>query len=199
MDPASTTSPARMGEPTAIESTPTQTPRRQVAVRLLFGTVLAIDAVLKWLPGYRHTYLSGVQAAAQGQPSWLHWWFHGWISVQSHAPTLFAYLTAITETSLALVLLLGVARRVGYSIGILYMLLVWGVGEGFGGPYSSGATDIGTGIIYALLFAALLASARPARAERLSLDRLLVRRWTWWRLVAEPRSAARKREPSIAA
>jgi nitrite reductase (NO-forming) len=76
------------------------------------------------------------------------------------------------------------------------MLLVWGVPEGFGGPYSSGATDIGTGIIYALLFAALLAYARPAGAERLSLDRLLVGRWTWWWLVADPRGAARRWGPT---
>jgi hypothetical protein len=40
------------------------------------------------------------------------------------------------------VLLLGVARRAGYAVGIVYSLLVWGVGEGFGGPYTSGATDI---------------------------------------------------------
>jgi hypothetical protein len=27
-------------------------------VRVLFGLVFGVDAVLKWLPGYRHTYLA---------------------------------------------------------------------------------------------------------------------------------------------
>jgi uncharacterized membrane protein YphA (DoxX/SURF4 family) len=161
------------------------------AVRLLFGLIWAIDAVLKWLPGYRHDYLSNLQTVAQGQPSWLHGWFHFWIRLQSHAPTLFATLTGLTETALALVLLLGVARRAGYAVGVVYSLLVWAVGEGFGGPYVSGSTDIGAGIIYALLFVTLLTFAPPARRERLSLDRVLIDRWPWWRIVAEPHAVDR--------
>jgi nitrite reductase (NO-forming) len=45
-------------------------------VRVLFGSIWAIDAVLKWLPGYRHHYIRNLQSVAQGQPSWLHGWFH---------------------------------------------------------------------------------------------------------------------------
>ena len=167
-------------------------PRRGVlAVRLLFGVVWAIDAVLKWLPGYRHSFLSQLQGASQGQPGFLHPWFHFWIGLQSHAPALFADLTGVAETSLALVLLFGVARRAGYTVGIVYSLLVWAVGEGFGGPYSSGATDIGAGIIYAILFATLLVFAPSARREPLSLDRRLVTRFAWWRQLAEPHAADR--------
>ncbi|MBV9816932.1 MAG: hypothetical protein JOZ07_01120 [Solirubrobacterales bacterium] len=99
---------------------------------------------------------------------------------------MFATLTGIAESGLALVLLLGVARRVGYTAGTIYALLVWAVGEGFGGPYLSGSTDIGTGIIYTMLFLSLLAFASPARRERFSLDRALERRLGWWRFVAEP-------------
>jgi uncharacterized membrane protein YphA (DoxX/SURF4 family) len=160
-------------------------------VRLLFGLIWAIDAVLKWLPGYRHNYISNLKSVAQGQPSWLHGWFHFWIQLQSHAPTLFAVLTGVTETGLALVLLLGVARRAGYAVGAVYTLLVWAVGEGFGGPYVSGSTDIGTGIIYTMLFVTLLTFAPPARRERLSVDRVLVERWPWWRIVAEPHAVDR--------
>jgi uncharacterized membrane protein YphA (DoxX/SURF4 family) len=160
-------------------------------VRLLFGLIWAIDAVLKWLPGYRHDYLSNLKSVAQGQPSWLHGWFHFWIRLQSHAPTLFAVLTGVTETGLALVLVLGVARRAGYTVGAVYALLVWAVGEGFGGPYVSGSTDIGTGVIYTMLFVTLLAFAPPARRERLSLDRFLVERWPWWRILAEPHAVDR--------
>ena len=160
-------------------------------VRLLFGVIWAIDAVLKWLPGYRDSYISQLKEAAEGQPSWLHWWFRFWIKLQSGAPTLFADLTGVAETALALVLLLGVARRAGYIAGAFYAMLVWAVGEGFGGPYQSGSTDVGTGIVYALLFVTLLVFAPPARRDRLSLDRALVARWRWWRHVAEPHAVDR--------
>lgn len=162
-------------------------------VRLLFGVIFGIDATLKWLPGYRETYISQLKSVAHGQPSWLHGWFQSWISIQSSAPTLFAVLTGITETALAMCLLLGMARRLGYTVGAVYTLLIWAVGEGFGGPYTAGSTDVGTGIVYALLFVTLLAFAPPARRERLSTDRLLVSRWHWWRFLAEPHAVDRVR------
>lgn len=121
----------------------------------------------------------------------LHGWFHFWIRLQSHAPTLFAVLTRVTETGLALVLVFGLARRAGYAVGAVYALLVWAVCEGFGGPYVSGSTDIGTGVIYTMLFVTLLTFARPACRERLSVDRVLVERWPWWRILAEPHAVDR--------
>lgn len=162
-------------------------------VRLLFGIIFAIDAVLKWLPGYRSTYLSQLKSVAHGQPSWLHGWFQFWIHLQSSAPSLFASSTGVIETGLAACLLLGLGRRAGYLGGAVYTLLIWAVGEGFGGPYMSGSTDVGTGIVYALLFITLLAFAPPARRERLSLDRVLVPRWPWWRFAAEPHAVDRVR------
>ena len=133
-------------------------------MRILFGVIWAINAFLKWLPGYRHTYIDASNRP-HGQPSWLHGWFHFWINLQSGAPTLFATLTGLTETTLALELLLSVARRVGYSLGVGYMLMVWAVGEGFGGPYIAGSTDVGTGIVYTMLFLTLPAFAPPARRD----------------------------------
>jgi nitrite reductase (NO-forming) len=161
------------------------------AVRLVFGAIFGIDAVLKWLPGYRHTYVKQLRAVAKGQPGWLHGWFHFWTHLQAQAPTAFAMLTGVAETGLAVVLIFGVARRAGYLLGAVYSLLVWAVGEGFGGPYSSGSTDVGTGIVYALLFVALLAFAPPARRERLSIDRFLTPRWAPWRFLSEPHAVDR--------
>jgi nitrite reductase (NO-forming) len=171
--------------PSAAEAaTPTQT-WRGTALRLAFGAILTIDAVLKWLPGYRHTFVSQVPTA-QGEPGWLHGWFHFWFTASSGSPNLFVDLTILAETGLAIVVVFGVARRAGYIAGAVYMLFVWGVGEAFGGPYSSGATDIGTGIIYTLVFLALLLWMPSARDERWALDRALVQRIGWWRHVAEP-------------
>lgn len=162
-------------------------------VRILFGVIFSIDAMLKWLPGYRRTFLSDIGGAASGQPPWLRGWFQFWLGLISVTPLLFAVLIGLTETSLALVLLFGVARRAGYLGGAGYGLLLWTVPEGFGGPYTAGATDPGTGIMYALLFLTLLTFAPPARRERLSLDRVLVARWPRWRVVAEPHAADRAR------
>jgi thiosulfate dehydrogenase (quinone) large subunit len=163
-----------------------------LVIRLLFGAAWGIDAGLKWLPGFRHNFLPMLHDTAQGQPSWLHWWFHTWIVVQSQAPGLFVTLTALVETALSLVLLLGVARRAGYVLGIGWSLIVWAVAEGFGGPYMSGSTDIGCCIMYALLFGALLVFAPSAENERFCLDRALVTRWSWWRTVAEPHAGDRR-------
>jgi nitrite reductase (NO-forming) len=166
-------------------------------VRLAFGLVFALDAVMKWLPGYRHTFISQLEQTAQGQPPFLHGWFHFWISLNEQSPMLFADVTGLAETTLAIVLLFGVARRAGYLMGAGYMLMVWAVGEGFGGPYVSGSTDVGAGIMYVILFAGLLAYAPAARNERLSLDRHLIARFAWWRHIAEPRAADRNPAPAL--
>jgi thiosulfate dehydrogenase [quinone] large subunit len=186
-----TTAPAGTDAHTPIVLRATLRTWGPTVVRLLFGVVFAVDAYLKWQPGYRSSYISQLRVTAHSQPAFLHGWFHFWIQLNQASPALFADLTGITETFLAAVLLLGVARRAGYLVGAGYMLLVWSVGEGFGGPYASGSTDVGTGIMYVLLFLALLVYAPAASAERLSLDRLLVRRAGWWRLVAEPHGADR--------
>ena len=109
------------------------------------------------------------------------------------APGLFAAMTGVIETGLAACLLLGLGRRAGYLAGAVNTLLIWAVGEGFGGPYTSGSTDVGTGIVYALLFTTLPAFAPPARRERLSPDKALVPRWPWWRFAAKPHAADRVR------
>ena len=154
-------------------------------LRLAFGIVWGIDAVLKWLPGYRSSFVSQLNGAASGQPAFLHGWFHFWITLQSGTPWIWVDLTILTETALAVVLLLGIARRPGYLLGAGYMLLVWAVGEGFGGPYTAGATDIGTGIIYTLLFLALLAYSPASARERFSLDRVLAARNRAWGRIAD--------------
>jgi thiosulfate dehydrogenase (quinone) large subunit len=151
--------------------------RRYWLVRLGFGLIWGIDATLKWLPGFRDQYLAMIKNAGQGQPPWLMPWFHFWASLTGTAPGLFAVLTAVTETVICLSLLLGVLQRAGFGLGIVFGLLIWGVGEGFGGPYMSGATDIGCAIIYSVVFVALLAVPQQIRASAPSADTRLVARW----------------------
>ena len=155
------------------------------AVRVAFGMVWLADAVLKWLPAYRTNFLDQLRAGAQGQPRWLHPWFHLVVRLVSPRIALFAYGTAIVETLLALALLAGFARKFTYMGGAIYSLLVWATAEGFGGPYSGSSTDIGAGIIYTVVFLALLVVNARSETSRYSVDRLIERRWAWWHRVAE--------------
>jgi nitrite reductase (NO-forming) len=171
--PGAAVSQAPVTQPPAIPNA-----RRYLAVRIGFGLIWAIDATLKWLPGFRHGFLGMVQDSAQGQPAWLAPWFHFWTGAIAPAPGLFAVLTAVAETAVCLSLLLGIFQRAGFALGAVMGLLIWGVGEGFGGPYGMGATDIGCAVMYSVVFAALLlAVPRSTRAAAASVDSRLVRRW----------------------
>jgi uncharacterized membrane protein YphA (DoxX/SURF4 family) len=94
------------------------------------------------------------------------WWSDFWINLQHPAVTFFWALVASAETLIALALTFGFARKVPYIAAIAFSVLIWSAAEGFGGPYASGACDIGTAIIYAVVFTGRLAlsySAGPVR------------------------------------
>jgi len=59
------------------------------------------------------------------------------------------------------------------------------VPEGFGGPYGPASTDIGTGIVYALVFLLLMELNATYGASRYSLDAVIERRWPRWARLAE--------------
>ncbi len=155
------------------------------AARVVFGVIWGIDAGLKWSPAFRSAYLGMVQGAAQGQPGWLQPWFHLWVWLISPRVPLFAYATAVTESVIALALILGFARKSAYILTAVFGLLIWSTAEGFGGPYTAGATDVGTGIIYAMAAVFLLAINATAGTSPYSVDAWLERRIPWWPLVAE--------------
>ena len=161
--------------------------RAKDLLRIVFGLIFAIDAWLKWQPAFRSEYIGILKTAAQGQPAWLHGWFHFWITLVQPRADLFAYATAVIETLIAAALILGLARKFAYVSAALFMLLVWATAEGFGGPYTAGATDIGTAVIYAVVLLALLALDHESAPSRFSLDRLGERRLSWWHHVAEAR------------
>jgi uncharacterized membrane protein YphA (DoxX/SURF4 family) len=128
----------------------------QDAFRIAFGLIWLIDAVLKWLPGFRSTYVSAITGVTQGQPGWLRWWFDFWVKLQTPRPTFFAYVVATLETLVALAIIFGFARKLTYISSAVLGVVIWAVAEGFGGPYVSGSSDIGTAIIYAVVSMGLL-------------------------------------------
>jgi uncharacterized membrane protein YphA (DoxX/SURF4 family) len=156
-------------------------------LRITFGVIWLIDAALKWLPGFRATYMSVIMAEAQGQPGWLQPWFHFWIRFQHPGAMFLAYLAAVIETLIAVALIVGFARKLTYVSAIAFSLLIWGTAEGFGGPYTAGASDIGTAIIYAVVFAGLLALSYYAGPARYSADYYIEQKVSWWWRIAEMR------------
>ncbi len=157
------------------------------ALRITFGIIWAIDATLKWLPGFKDSYMDTIMATRDGQPGWLRWWFDFWINFQHPAATFFWALVATAETLIALALIAGFARKITYIAAIVFSVLIWSTAEGFGGPYTSGASDIGTAIIYAVVFAGLLALSYYAGPARYSADYYLEQKISWWWRVAEMR------------
>ncbi len=103
------------------------------AVRTGFGILMAIDAYLKWQPGFAAHYLGYLQNAANGQPYWVQPWFHFWLRLVTVHTAFFITATRLIETAVALGLLLGLARRFTYFAGALFSLLIWSTAEGFGG------------------------------------------------------------------
>lgn len=160
------------------------------ALRISFGVIWLIDAVLKWLPGFKDGYMDTIMGTRDGQPFWLRWWFDFWINLQHPAITFFWALVATTETLIALALIFGFARKTTYLAAIVFSVLIWSTAEGFGGPYTSGASDIGTAIIYVVVFASLLALSYYAGTARYSADYYLEKKISWWWRVAEVRRPA---------
>jgi uncharacterized membrane protein YphA (DoxX/SURF4 family) len=172
------------------QTTVPSTPQRysagpKTALRVAFGLIWLVDAALKWLPGFRSGYMDTIMGQADGQPGWLKPWFDFWINLQHPAPAAFAYVVAVSETLIALALIAGFARKLTYLSAIVLSLLIWSTAEGFGGPYTAGSADIGTAVIYALVFAALLSFAYYQGPAPFSADIWLERRIGWWHWIAE--------------
>ena len=72
-----------------------------------------------------------------------------------------------------------------YLVGMVYSLVLWSVPEGFGGPYGPTSTDIGTAIIYAFVFLALILINTEFGTSKYSLDSILEKRIKWWRKLSE--------------
>ena len=168
-------------------------------LRIAFGVIWLIDATLKWLPGFRSSYMSVIMGEAQGQPGWLRPWFNFWIRFQHPDAMFLAYLAAVVETLIAVALIIGFARKLTYLSAIAFSLLIWGTAEGFGGPYTSGASDIGTAIIYAVVFAGLLMLSYYGGPARYSADYYLEKKISWWWRIAETRRPAPADAPTGAA
>jgi len=129
-------------------------------LRIVFGLIWAIDAWFKWQPGFISSFTDQITKAKQDQPQGVQSWLSFWAHLVGSNPHFFAYLTAAMETALAVFLILGLLTQLTCLVGIVWSLAIWAIPEGFGGPYKPGdSTDVGTALLYALMFAVLFAIA----------------------------------------
>ncbi len=153
----------------------TQRPRIQAEyavglARLLFGALCLVNALLHLDPAYHARFLHSLGAAwATGQPAWLTAWGHAnaaLVQTLGVGPVLTAML--VVEFALGFALLTGFRLHWLAWLGIVYNLWLWSTVGGLGGPYTPGATDPGTAIVYALGFALVLMTHawRPLSAFR---------------------------------
>ncbi|MCL4519916.1 MAG: hypothetical protein M1587_12055 [Thaumarchaeota archaeon] len=142
----------------------------RVLLRIFFALVWCVDAYFKWLfVYYGGSFANVVSSASQSQPLFAQRWISFWLSISLSSPN-FSLLIAIFETVIAGFLLLGLFTPLISALGIIFNLLIWSTAEGFGGIFQPGATDIGTGPLYAAIFAGLIV-IQAGRQK--GLDRIL--------------------------
>ncbi len=156
------------------------------ALRILFGLIWVANTVLEANRPYVDHFLGSIAKRVKGQSapvaSYLHDIMH---MLMALGPRHVAIATVILDGLLALSLLTGFALRPMARLGILYTLFLWSTVGGLGGPYTSGATDPGTAIVYAFIFMAVLsvpsdrrlslagASERPVNPRAIEVIRIL--------------------------
>lgn len=150
-------------------------------IEVVFGIIWGIDGAFKFLPGMVQAFPNLILQASAGQPSWLSGWFSFWAHATVGNPAIFVYSVGLFELALAFSLIFGFMRKIGYAGGFVLSLLIWSVPEGFGGPYGPGSTDIGTGIIYAVVFLLLMTIALTNKENRTSLDYVIGKHSAAWR------------------
>ncbi len=146
----------------------------KLGLRLLFGAFWLADATLKWtLVAQGINYADLISDAAKDQPALIASWINQWSSIAATIPY-FSIQIALTETIIAVFILLGFLTKLTSLFGILFNLLIWTTAEAFGGIFRSGATDIGASPLYVAIFAGLIV-IQAGRQH--GLDAWLVRRF----------------------
>jgi len=145
----------------------------RVGLRVIFGLFWAADAYLKWsLIAQGIDYRDLVSSAAEGQPSTVASWIRFWADIANSTPG-FPYIIAITETLIAIFIIIGLFTKLTSLSGIVFSFLIWSTAEAFGGLFTPAATDIGTAPLYMAMFAGLIV-VRAGMQH--GLDRRILRR-----------------------
>ena len=153
--------------------------------RVIFGLMWFADALLKLSPPFSQNFLVLVQSQAAGQIGLIGLYYKFWNYIVTPIPLFWVFVITFTEFSLSISLIFGFMRKIGYIAGIITSLVIWSVPEHFGGPYSEFSTNIGTGIVYAMVFLLFIVINSLQGPSRYSIDYYIEKRFRWWRFLAE--------------
>jgi uncharacterized membrane protein YphA (DoxX/SURF4 family) len=160
-------------EETPMNATPNQAaPDRKMArqdafgfLRILFGFIWLLNTWFQSNSAYiNHLFLESFNDGITGQPQWLAHYTQAVINaIQVLGAPRVAVATVVIDALLAFSLLTGIRVRFFAWVGVAYNLFMWSTVGGMGGPYTQGATDPGTAIVYALAFVFVLLTRSGAR------------------------------------
>jgi hypothetical protein len=134
-------------------------------LRIVFGFIWLLNTWFQAKSAYiNHLFLQSFNAGITGQPVWLASYTQTILSaIQAVGASRVAVATVVIDGLLAFSLLTGAWLRFFVWVGIVYNLFMWSTAGGMGGPYTQGATDPGTAVVYALAFVFVLISQSSKR------------------------------------
>jgi hypothetical protein len=129
-------------------------------LRIIFGCIWLLNTWFQANGAYiNHLFLQSFSAGINGQPGWLASYTQTVVyAIQAIGASRVAVTTVVIDGLLALSLLTGLWLRFFVWVGIVYNLFMWSTVGGMGGPYTQGATDPGTAIVYVIAFVFVLMS-----------------------------------------
>ena len=174
--PSTAPLPARLPEHAGPDPRTLTRLRAAAALRIAFGLVWAVDAALKWMPGFieGQTLPDELGRAEEVGTPVMHEWLLLWNRVGLADPSLFAHVVAIVETAVAVLLVLGLLSRTTLLASAVLSLGIWTGAEGMHLPwFRDGQTDLGPSVGYVIASLGLCLSSSGAVW---SVDSLLARR-----------------------
>jgi uncharacterized membrane protein YphA (DoxX/SURF4 family) len=142
-------------------------------LRIIFGCIWLLNAWFQASSVYiNRLFLQSFSAGINGQPGWLASYTQTVIHIiQAIGAPRVAVVTVVIDGLLALSLLTGIWLRFFAWVGIVYNLFMWSTVGGLGGPYTQGATDPGTAVVYALAFLFVLITPSGRRLNLARIDK----------------------------
>ena len=133
-------------------------------VRIFFGLLWAIDAWLKWRPGFIHGQMLTHELNPDAvQTPMVHSWVQLWHDVAAVNPGTFATGTAVIETLLAVALIFGILTNLTLIVTAVFSFGIWTAPEHMHLPWTTpGMTDLGPSIGYVVAALALFVAAAGA-------------------------------------
>ncbi|MHB1638292.1 MAG: hypothetical protein ACYCUD_00435 [Candidatus Dormibacteria bacterium] len=139
------------------ERAPRSRPPTWVAgVRIAFGAVLIVDAVLEYQTGTYQVFGGLLYANAAVSPEPLRALLVFAAQLIGQQPAIWNGVLAAVELAMGLGILLGLWARVLLATCLPFFLVIWIFGQGLGLPFAPGTTDLNSGPVYLLLALTLL-------------------------------------------